>query len=54
MPKYGRWIEVTEHFYHEVDADNIEEAERKFDRNESTCTDSQETVNTSDIEIIRL
>ncbi len=54
MPKYACWIEVTQHYYHEVDADTIEEAKAKVDRNESTCTDSQESVNVTDLEIIRL
>ena len=54
MPKYGFWREVTQHYYHEVDADTIEEAKILADKNESTCTDSQETVNVTDLEIIRL
>jgi hypothetical protein len=52
MPKYGAWIEVTQHYWHVVEAASPEEAEEKIRRNESSCEDSQETWHLTDVQLV--
>jgi hypothetical protein len=50
MPIYTLTYERTTHYRHEVDADTVEHAKERFDKNESVCVDEQETWHTTDIE----
>lgn len=53
MAKYQQWIEVTYRYLHEVDAPSIEEAEKLFLSNSSTCVDEEVIVDSTDIEEIQ-
>ena len=52
MPKYQAWLEVTEHYLHQVDAATPEEARELILTNKSWCVDSQETHFVTDVELI--
>ena len=53
MPKYQLTYERVTHWLHEVEAKNLEEAKKLFERNLSSCIDEQESYNTTDIELVK-
>lgn len=52
MPTYTMTYEMVTHHVHEVEAESEAMAKILFHTNQSNCVDTQESWNTTDIELV--